>query len=215
MRVPRSQRGGEIIEPLVRDQWFVRTKPLADPALKVPPLLFFNAFPLLILQTGHLGQQLQPNIFVSWNTLKCLFKFGWPEQCYHHSFTCLLHLLTILNFMPSQWMPDRKLWWWQFQTLVREVALPVRRSCLKILPLEHEVCKFGIDQTFRPEFVWTCCRPWRMGASKLFQTDLSKSTIAGWQRFETGVFPGSCGGVTEFLSGTASRIKLILRSRKE
>lgn len=33
MRVPRSQRGGEIVEPLVRDQWFVRMEPLAKPAL--------------------------------------------------------------------------------------------------------------------------------------------------------------------------------------
>ena len=35
MRVPRSQRGGEIVEPLVRDQWFVRMQPLAQPALQV------------------------------------------------------------------------------------------------------------------------------------------------------------------------------------
>lgn len=35
MRVPRSQRGGEVIEPLVREQWFVRMQPLAEPALKV------------------------------------------------------------------------------------------------------------------------------------------------------------------------------------
>ncbi|KAK9812933.1 hypothetical protein WJX72_005989 [[Myrmecia] bisecta] len=33
MRVPRSQRGGEVVEPLVREQWFVKMKPLADPAL--------------------------------------------------------------------------------------------------------------------------------------------------------------------------------------
>lgn len=32
-RVPRSQRGGEIVEPLVREQWFVRMQPLAEPAL--------------------------------------------------------------------------------------------------------------------------------------------------------------------------------------
>jgi valyl-tRNA synthetase len=32
-RVPRSQRGGEIVEPLVREQWFVRMGPLAAPAL--------------------------------------------------------------------------------------------------------------------------------------------------------------------------------------
>ena len=38
MRVPRSQRGGEVIEPLVREQWFVRMQPLAVPALKVTPL---------------------------------------------------------------------------------------------------------------------------------------------------------------------------------
>ena len=35
VRVPRSQRGGEIVEPLVREQWFVRMQPLAQPALKV------------------------------------------------------------------------------------------------------------------------------------------------------------------------------------
>ena len=32
-RVPRSQRGGEIVEPLVREQWFVKMAPLAEPAL--------------------------------------------------------------------------------------------------------------------------------------------------------------------------------------
>ena len=32
-RVPRSQRGGEIIEPMVSQQWFVHTKQLAAPAL--------------------------------------------------------------------------------------------------------------------------------------------------------------------------------------
>ena len=37
MRIPRSQRGGEVIEPLVRDQWFVRMQPLAQPALQVLP----------------------------------------------------------------------------------------------------------------------------------------------------------------------------------
>ena len=31
--VPRSQRGGEIVEPLVSEQWFVRMEPLAKPAL--------------------------------------------------------------------------------------------------------------------------------------------------------------------------------------
>ena len=34
-RVPRSQRGGDIVEPLVREQWFVRMEPLAAPALQV------------------------------------------------------------------------------------------------------------------------------------------------------------------------------------
>jgi valyl-tRNA synthetase len=32
-RVPRSQRGGEIVEPLVREQWFVKMETLAAPAL--------------------------------------------------------------------------------------------------------------------------------------------------------------------------------------
>ncbi len=33
LNVPRSQRGGEIIEPLISTQWFVRIQPLADAAL--------------------------------------------------------------------------------------------------------------------------------------------------------------------------------------
>ncbi|CAI5948456.1 unnamed protein product, partial [Closterium sp. NIES-65] len=33
-RVPRSQRGGEVVEPLVSRQWFVRMQPLAEPALE-------------------------------------------------------------------------------------------------------------------------------------------------------------------------------------
>ena len=33
-RVPRSQRGGEVIEPLVSSQWFVRTRGMADQALE-------------------------------------------------------------------------------------------------------------------------------------------------------------------------------------
>ncbi|HBY93324.1 MAG TPA: valine--tRNA ligase [Chloroflexi bacterium] len=33
LNVPRSQRGGEIIEPLVSTQWFVKIGPLAEPAI--------------------------------------------------------------------------------------------------------------------------------------------------------------------------------------
>jgi valyl-tRNA synthetase len=33
-RVPRSQRGGEVIEPMISTQWFVTIKPLANVALK-------------------------------------------------------------------------------------------------------------------------------------------------------------------------------------
>ena len=33
-RVPRSQRGGEIIEPMVSEQWFVKMSPLAEKALE-------------------------------------------------------------------------------------------------------------------------------------------------------------------------------------
>jgi valyl-tRNA synthetase len=33
-RVPRSQRGGDVIEPLVSTQWFVRMKSLAEPAVE-------------------------------------------------------------------------------------------------------------------------------------------------------------------------------------
>ena len=35
LNVPRSQRGGEIVEPMISDQWFVSIQPLADAALKV------------------------------------------------------------------------------------------------------------------------------------------------------------------------------------
>jgi valyl-tRNA synthetase len=34
MSVPRSQRGGEIVEPMISEQWFVSIKPLADAALE-------------------------------------------------------------------------------------------------------------------------------------------------------------------------------------
>jgi len=33
MNVPRSQRGGEIVEPMISTQWFVKIQPLADKAL--------------------------------------------------------------------------------------------------------------------------------------------------------------------------------------
>jgi valyl-tRNA synthetase len=33
MTLPRSQRSGSIVEPIISTQWFVRTKPLAEPAL--------------------------------------------------------------------------------------------------------------------------------------------------------------------------------------
>ncbi len=32
--MPRSQRSGEVVEPLVSEQWFVRMAPLAAPALQ-------------------------------------------------------------------------------------------------------------------------------------------------------------------------------------
>ncbi len=34
-QIPRSQRGGEIVEPMISTQWFVKMKPLAEPALEV------------------------------------------------------------------------------------------------------------------------------------------------------------------------------------
>ena len=33
LNVPRSQRGGEIVEPMVSEQWFVKIQPLADKAI--------------------------------------------------------------------------------------------------------------------------------------------------------------------------------------
>lgn len=33
LNMPRSQRGGEIIEPMISEQWFVDIKPLAEPAI--------------------------------------------------------------------------------------------------------------------------------------------------------------------------------------
>ena len=37
LRVPRSQRGGEVIEPLVSEQWFVKMETLAAPGEFVLP----------------------------------------------------------------------------------------------------------------------------------------------------------------------------------
>ncbi|HOW06554.1 MAG TPA: valine--tRNA ligase [Flexilinea sp.] len=34
MNIPRSQRSGEIIEPMISTQWFLKMKPLAEPALE-------------------------------------------------------------------------------------------------------------------------------------------------------------------------------------
>ena len=34
LNVPRSQRSGEIIEPMISTQWFVRMEPLAEPAIE-------------------------------------------------------------------------------------------------------------------------------------------------------------------------------------
>lgn len=34
LRVPRSQRGGEVVEPLVSEQWFLKMEPLANKALE-------------------------------------------------------------------------------------------------------------------------------------------------------------------------------------
>jgi len=34
LSVPRSQRGGEVVEPMVSTQWFVRIQPLAEAALE-------------------------------------------------------------------------------------------------------------------------------------------------------------------------------------
>ncbi len=34
LNIPHSQRGGEIVEPMISEQWFVKIKPLAEPALK-------------------------------------------------------------------------------------------------------------------------------------------------------------------------------------
>jgi valyl-tRNA synthetase len=34
LNVPRSQRGGEIVEPMISTQWFIKIKPLADAALE-------------------------------------------------------------------------------------------------------------------------------------------------------------------------------------
>ena len=34
LNVPRSQRGGEIVEPMISTQWFISIKPLAEAALQ-------------------------------------------------------------------------------------------------------------------------------------------------------------------------------------
>ncbi len=58
VRVPRSQRGGEIVEPLIREQWFVRMQPLAQPALQVAlhtPLHLLKSKPLPVPLQAHLA----------------------------------------------------------------------------------------------------------------------------------------------------------------
>lgn len=52
LRVPRSQRGGEVVEPLVREQWFVRMEPLAKPALEVGPEAWGRALWAACLPAG-------------------------------------------------------------------------------------------------------------------------------------------------------------------
>ena len=34
MQVPRGDRSGEVLEPWLTDQWYVRIAPLAEPAIK-------------------------------------------------------------------------------------------------------------------------------------------------------------------------------------
>ena len=66
VRVPRSQRGGEIVEPLLREQWFVRMKPLAEPALQVGSACSPNA--------RHFGTNISPDsLMLLRNTCFCCF----------------------------------------------------------------------------------------------------------------------------------------------
>jgi valyl-tRNA synthetase len=44
LNVPRSQRGGEIVEPMISTQWFVHIEPLAQAALKLSGKAVFALF---------------------------------------------------------------------------------------------------------------------------------------------------------------------------
>ena len=66
MRVPRSQRGGEVVEPLVRDQWFVRMEPLAKPALKVSA---HNRRCLIVVVVKGFSSWLCSFLFLDWGSL--------------------------------------------------------------------------------------------------------------------------------------------------
>ncbi|MEJ2513441.1 MAG: valine--tRNA ligase [Anaerolineales bacterium] len=68
LKVPRSQRGGEIIEPMISTQWFVKIKPLAEPALAA-------------VQDGRI-QIVPPDVLDTWfsSGLWPFSTLGWPEE---------------------------------------------------------------------------------------------------------------------------------------
>ena len=92
VRVPRSQRGGEIIEPLLREQWFVRMKPLAEPALQVGSACSPYSW--------HFGTNIAPDsLILLRNTCFCCFPMKITQltrklscawlRCVHASLLCI------------------------------------------------------------------------------------------------------------------------------
>jgi len=43
MQIPICSKSGDIIEPMLKPQWWVNCKPLAEEAIKVRQLLIFSA----------------------------------------------------------------------------------------------------------------------------------------------------------------------------
>jgi valyl-tRNA synthetase len=80
--VPRSQRGGEVVEPLVSEQWFVRMAPLAEPALAAVADGSITIMPERFEKIYNMWLE---NIKVGGAytviTVTCVLTYFWPSEC--------------------------------------------------------------------------------------------------------------------------------------